>query len=202
MSCNGLIKQREFQLRLFVALLSLLFILPSLSPTLASEIPARLQLQLFVKILAFDHKFQDRTGDKLIVGVVYQEKFPESVQARAEIETALKTDSATTIKGLKIHAVFIPFRSVSDLERRLAADSIDLLYVTPLRSVEISEIAAISQRRHVVTLSGVSGYVHEGLAIGLFLREDRPRILINLKASRAEGAEISAQVLKLAEVIQ
>ena len=44
-------------------------------------------------------------------------------------------------------------------------------------------------------------YVEGGLAIGVDMKGDRPEIVINLAASRAEGAELNAHLLKLARVV-
>ena len=45
------------------------------------------------------------------------------------------------------------------------------------------------------------GYVEAGLSVGLDIERDRPQIVVNLEASRAEGADFGAQLLKLARVL-
>jgi hypothetical protein len=54
----------------------------------------------------------------------------------------------------------------------------------------------------VVTLAGVPAYVAAGLALGVALRGERPHILINLAASRLEGADLAAELLKLATIVE
>jgi hypothetical protein len=44
--------------------------------------------------------------------------------------------------------------------------------------------------------------VDEGIAIGLDLKAERPEIVVNLEGARAEGADFTAQLLKLARLVQ
>jgi hypothetical protein len=50
-------------------------------------------------------------------------------------------------------------------------------------------------------VTGVPEYVERGLAIGVGVKGERPEIVINLDASRAEGAELNAQVLRIARIV-
>jgi hypothetical protein len=74
-------------------------------------------------------------------------------------------------------------------------------YVTPLRAVDVKLIAAVARSAHVTTMTGVTHYVTRGLAIGVALRGGRPRILVNLEASRLEGADLSSELLNLVEIV-
>jgi hypothetical protein len=47
----------------------------------------------------------------------------------------------------------------------------------------------------------VPRYVETGLAIGVDMKGERPEIVINLAASRAEGADLTAHLLKLARLV-
>jgi hypothetical protein len=76
-----------------------------------------------------------------------------------------------------------------------------VLYVSPLRGIDISDIIRVSRETGVTTITGVPRYVDEGIAIGLDLKADRPEIVVNLEGARAEGADFTAQLLKLARVV-
>ena len=49
--------------------------------------------------------------------------------------------------------------------------------------------------------TGVPEYLSAGLAVSLDLRDDKPRILVNLKASKDAGAEFRSQMLSLARIV-
>ena len=51
-------------------------------------------------------------------------------------------------------------------------------------------------------MTGVARYLDDGIGLGVGLRGGRLRILVNLDACRFEGADLSAEVLKLAELIR
>jgi hypothetical protein len=76
-----------------------------------------------------------------------------------------------------------------------------VLYVSPLRAVHLEDVALVSRAAQITTVTGVPRYVETGLAIGVDLKGERPQIVVNLAASRAEGADLTAHLLKLARVV-
>ena len=81
-------------------------------------------------------------------------------------------------------------------------EGIDVFYVAPLRAIEVRKIAEISRLNGIKTITGVPEYVSDGLGVGIGLLKQRPLIIINLKAARAEGSEFRSQLLKLSRVIE
>jgi hypothetical protein len=45
-------------------------------------------------------------------------------------------------------------------------------------------------------------YVHEGLAVGITVHDNKPKIVVNLPSSKAEGASFSSKLLNLASIIR
>jgi hypothetical protein len=43
--------------------------------------------------------------------------------------------------------------------------------------------------------------VRENLSLGVFIAEPKPRIMINVRASKEEGAKFSSRLLELAELV-
>jgi hypothetical protein len=89
----------------------------------------------------------------------------------------------------------------ADLAAVLQRERIDVLYVTPMRAVDFDTLKATVRASQVITVTGVPEYVERGLAIGVGVKGERPEIVINLDASRAEGAELNAQVLRIARIV-
>jgi hypothetical protein len=162
------------------------------------EVPVALQLPLFLKVLSFDRNLSARAGDTLVVGVAYQSGY----RASGVVKDAIVRAGA----GLRPAAGDLPFRIVAiDLDRESLATALSrlgvaILYVAPVRGVDMKAVAATTRAARVTTLTGVSHYVEQGLSVGLRLRGDRPQILVNLDASRLEGAEFGAEFLKLVQV--
>ncbi len=168
------------------------------APAFAQQMaaPMDVQFSLFFRILTYDRNFGQRAADGLVIGVVYQPHVRASVLARDE---ALR-QRAPREAGYAVRMVPIALDDTTDLGEAAVAAGCNALYVTPLRAVTMARIAAVGRTRGLLTLTGVPEYVPGGLAIGIGLRGDRPEILVNLAASRQEGADFSAQLLRLAQV--
>jgi hypothetical protein len=163
----------------------------------AQEVPVPVQVQvpLLLRILSFDRNLaQRRTGD-LVVAVLYQSRNRTSLAIAEEVSRLLGSVPGT-------EAVGIDLDKVTDLRAALAQSGGQVLYVSPLRGVEIGGIVRVSRVAGVTTVTGVPRYVDEGIAIGLDLKAERPEIVVNLEGARAEGADFTAQLLKLARLVQ
>jgi hypothetical protein len=161
------------------------------------EIPVAVQLPLFLKVMSFDRQLSSRGGGTLVLAIAYQSGYRASADAKEEAWRA--ASNIREISGMPLSIVAI------DLDREDAAAAltrgrVTLLYLTPVRGVDVKELGGVARAAHVTTLTGVVRYVELGLAVGVRLRGDRPRIVVNLAASRLEGAELGAELLKLAEV--
>jgi hypothetical protein len=167
-------------------------------PSLAAQevpVPVRVQVPLLLRIMSFDRNLaQRRTGD-LVIAVLYQSRNRTSMAIAEEVTRTLGSLAGT-------EAVGIDLDNVVDLRAARAQSRGLVLYVSPLRGVEISRIVGVSREAGVTTVTGVPRYVEEGIAIGLDLKAERPEIVVNLAGARAEGADFTAQLLKLARLVQ
>jgi hypothetical protein len=77
-----------------------------------------------------------------------------------------------------------------------------LIYVAPLRAYDVTKISNLSKKLKILTLTGVNEYIDFGLSITIGVKGDKPQIIINLPSAKAEGADFSSQLLKLATVIE
>ena len=186
-----------------LALLAATFVLAA-STTVAEEemAPAKVQYALFMKILTLDRELTSRVGEELVIGVLYQPQVRESWLAKDDFMRVMKTSSIRNVRGIPVRCVPIAVGNLSKLDRHAEQHHVDAFYVGPLRTIDIGELAFIARKRHVSTLSGIPGYVENGLAVGVGLKGRKPEILINLEAARAEGADFNAQLLRLARVVK
>jgi hypothetical protein len=161
------------------------------------EIPVALQLPLFLKVMSFDRQLSSRAGGTLVLAITYQSGYRASVDAKEEAWRS--AGNVHEIGGIPLSIVAIDLDR-EDLEAALTHSRVTLLYLAPVRGVDVKELGGVARAAHVTTLTGVVRYVELGLAVGVRLRGDRPRIVVNLIASRLEGAELGAELLKLAEI--
>jgi hypothetical protein len=163
-------------------------------------VPVEVQVPLLLKILSFDRSLTTAQSDPLVVGVAFQGRNRTSSEIGAEVRSRLIAGGAPSVAGRSIRVVLIDLDATSDLRAELLRDSVRVLYVAPLRAVAISMVAAATRERLVISFTGIPRYVDQGLAVGIDVSGVRPRIVINLSASRAEGALFSADLLKLVRI--
>lgn len=160
------------------------------------ELPVSIQVPLFLKVISFDRLRNKLPDTSLVVGVAYQSGFRSSATTRDEVDAALKVAADRRIRVVMIDL------DRDDLGEVLRHQRITILYVAPLRGYSIASIAAAGANAHTITITGVPQYVEQGLAVGARLQGQRPKLMVNLPASRRCGANFTAELLKLAQVIE
>jgi len=167
------------------------------------EAPAAVQIPLLYKILTFDRNLGERAaGDDLVIGIVFQTGYRGSVVAREQVEEAFQQLKDSTISGHPVHWVTIEFKDAEALKLSLSRNRVDVIYVTPLRGVELDPIKLAARAAGITTFTGVPGYVDRGLALGVGIARDRPQIIVNIAAARAEGSDFASQLLRVSKVVE
>jgi hypothetical protein len=164
-------------------------------------VPPELQAALLVKVLSFDRNLRALAGKDLVLGILVQRGNRASRDAAEEVMAAVAGLGEPSAREPRLHAILVEVGS-GQLGASLDALHVEVLYVTPLRALSIAEVTAATRARSVRTVTGVPTYVREGVSVGLAVRDDRPEILVNLAAARAEGSDFSSQFLNLARVIE
>jgi hypothetical protein len=163
-------------------------------------VPAAQQYELFTNILSFDRNLAGRTPGELVIGIVYQPRYHASRLAADEFAEAFRDSRVKEVAGFRISVEAIPLDSTAGLAESLERHGVDVAYLTPIRAADIRQVLETTRQAGVMTITGVPAYVRAGAAVGLDVRDGKPRILINLPRARAEGADFKAALLGLAEV--
>lgn len=163
-------------------------------------LPSGLQVQIFLKAMTFDRNLKKRSGDRIVVGVLYQKEYRESVVAQERIIASGQSAEAREISSIPLEFIPVELPSQPDLRQILKELDIDVLYIVPLRAVDVGGLLDVTRSMQVVTVTGVPEYVERGVSMGFGVKGEKPLILVNLNASRLEGAEFTAQFLKLTKI--
>jgi hypothetical protein len=177
--------------RTAIPLICILLVLGAVRTGRAADVPADIQLALYVKILKMDRNFKPRSP---VIAVLYQETLAPSAALERAIVRWAGQPAALRVIPIALDA--------AELEPALGSVNADVFYVAPLRGVDIRQVAKIAQRRQIRTVTGVPSYTRDGIGVAIGVRNDRPLIMINVEASRAEGAAFQAQLLQLAELVK
>ncbi len=166
---------------------------PNAAMAQASAIPANVQVQLFSKIWMFDRSIAE--NDLIVMAVLYQSTFHASEEGKDQLVEAVRAGR------FKIRCVPVALDDVGNVVKTLEHVKADVFYVTEMRGVSILDVVRVSRARHIKTITAVAGYVEGGVAIGLRVLDDKPVILVNLRAAKAEGSDLTAQLLRFSTVI-
>jgi len=172
------------------------------APAPPMETPVNVQMPIFFNVLTFDRNLKSRVGEEIVWGVLYQEKYRESFNIKNEIESFIKKSQPGPIEGIHCRFISINIGDLGDLKAVLENEKVDIVYVTPLRAVDITELGAITQELKITSFTGVPEYCREGIAVGLSSTGGRPVIMINLGKAVEEGADFGSRLLKLVSVIE
>lgn len=155
-----------------------------------------------MRILAYDRNLKTRASGKAApVFILYLEGNQASETMQSDVSNALEDLAASvTVAELHVSVLSVPYSSVSDLEAKIMAKRPVAMFVCTGLADAVPAVSAVTRRRSVLTLTLTTAYLKTGLSIGFQRGDDRVNILINLPASRAEGADLDAALLRLAEV--
>lgn len=166
------------------------------------SLTAERQVPLLLKILTYDRQFEAKAGSDVVIGIVYSSGDPDSGPAMESLSSTLDGFSGKTVKKLPIKYWQIPFSSPDRLEAIVKEKGVNVIYVCPGNDKNLAAIVKLSQRGRITTLTGVPEYVRKGIAVGVGERSGKPQIFINLEASKAEGSDFDASLLRIAEVVR
>jgi hypothetical protein len=175
-----------------VVVITLALTIPSLRGD-SFPIPASVQLLLFSKIWKFDRSLSDR--DEIVLAILYQSSFRISAESKERLIEAVHTT------GMKIRCIPVSLDNPDHVWAELQSSKADVFYITEMRGISISEVVRVSRAHHIKTITVVQGYVEGGVAIGLRVRNDKPDIVVNLSAAKAEGSDLTAQLLRFATIV-
>jgi hypothetical protein len=163
-------------------------------------VPAAVQYALLTKILVYDRKLE-APGGELVVAIAYQSNHVASRTLMEQLTAAAKDAGAVTVRGNPLRVVAIDIGTGDQLMEQLARESASVVYFTPLRAVNVNDLAKGASKGGVLTITGVPDYMRRAVCVGFAQKDGRPLILINLGASRASGTDFSAQLLQRAEIV-
>jgi hypothetical protein len=98
--------------------------------------------------------------------------------------------------------VAVEWKDGEQLRLALIHERTDVVYLTPVRGVELDPITSAARAGGMTTFTGVPLYVEQGLALSVGIVRERPQIIVNLPATRAEGSDFTSQLLRLCKVIE
>lgn len=166
-------------------------------------VPAEIQVPMLFKILTFDRKLGDRVpGNDIVIAIVFQSGYRASLVARDQVVETLRDMAVSTISGHPVNWLLLEWSDAGTFRQSLTSSRVDVIYVMPLRGVDLAQIMLTARTADITSFTGVPDYVERGLALGIGMARDRPQIIVNLVAARAEGSDFDSQLLRVSRVLE
>jgi hypothetical protein len=174
------------------------------APPAAAEpsIPAQLQASILTRMLAYDRALKSRAGTSVGIGIVFKANDKESAQIQQDIAAAFKAVEPQTIAELPLTVSTHPYKHAEGLAAWIDKEGLDVLYVAPGLGSGVEAIRNVCQQKKIVSMSPVRAFVEQGLAIGLVLKGDTPRIVVNRTAAESSGMELDSKLLYISDLIR
>jgi hypothetical protein len=153
-----------------------------LSPCLAEDmpVPPELQVAIFKKVFNYD---------KTIPGGA-----PKMLVAYTDASAAVKDQ---VVKAFKDAGVTVTAAKADQLAGAL--EGVNVLYVAP----GVTGVKQICQKNGILSITGIPSLVESGeVSVGLAVVDNKPKIVVHLGRLKAEGHDMSANLLQLAKIIQ
>lgn len=163
--------------------------------------PIDLQLRIIPKILSLEKNLAQSKEKFFNVSILFSKEQRNSAQV---FESFTKSVNELGIAIKDKEATVLPFdiSGKGNIRSFLKNNKIKLLYITPIRGIDISEITKICKEEGVLTITGVEEYSINQVSVVLSLEDNKLQIMINQKSSKQEGADFSSRLLRIAKLIE
>lgn len=177
-----------------------LFLIESL---FAQELPPNLKALLMLKIIPYDRLMSEKVKSETFNIGILRKINSDSKEVKENIDNAVK-NAGLKILDKNVKSIIIDYKSPAELETFLKSNNIVAIYISSDLSGNIPEIISVTRKNRVLTFigSGIKANLKRGVSVGLGVEGGRPKIYVNLEASKKEGCEFSSQFLNLAEIIE
>ena len=166
------------------------------------NVPPELQAKLFLTALTYDKNLEKTDTAELNIGLLY---FPGSPQSREEVLTFSKTLEGfkdKKISGRSFHTVILTYEDNGGLKKKIVDEHIDVLFIARGEKQLVHEVLKVTQSEKILSCTSKAEYVTTcGVTMAVGLKDNKPKIYLNLSSAKREGADFSAKFLRVAEIV-
>lgn len=193
----NIIKNKYF----IIIALCLFWILPFNLQAQKIGVPIDIQVDLLPKILSLNKSFNLNDSNSVIkVGILFNSSLRSSMTVKNKIIDQVE-GSEFKVKNAKAVLVPIDVSKITNIEQYFIENAIKVLYLTPIRGLDITEITKLCRKNQIITFTGVPNFINENdISVGFELENNKLQITINLESAKAEGANFSSRLLNVSQV--
>ena len=163
-------------------------------------LPVQVQAGLLAKVAAYDRNLVGLEVGKVVVAIVTRKENLDSTSAGARLQAGLQ--GIPLIAGLSHEEMMVSFTTANALADLCRKNNVSIAYLAPGLDREIPAVAEAMRNMRVLTAGAMTEYVSEGIVLGFDLVSGRPKILVHLEQARKQNVVLTAQLLKLAVIVE
>jgi len=153
---------------------------------------------LLAKALSYERRLADTKGKSVGIAVLFAADSASSKQEAQRWVASFQALGSVQVHGVSVEVWAVPHQParVSDFVRDHGVD-----VLLACEGTSFAEIAALARQHKILSSGDTPAAIAGNLSLGVFMEKSKPRILINMRAAKAEGAIFSAKLLQLAELL-
>ena len=167
------------------------------------NVPLDLQAKLLLTALTYDKNMQKKTDEQLDIAILY---FPWIKQSREEAENFSKTLEQfkdKQIGGRSFNTLLLSYNGDAGFKEKIAGKHVEVLFIAGGTEPQLKEITRVTREAKILSCTSKSEYVSAyGVTIGVGMKDNKPKIYLNLSSAKSEGADFSAKFLRVAEIVE
>lgn len=166
------------------------------------KVPQEAQFPFLLKILTYDRALKENAQDTLNLGLLYNPEDDSSVEDKDRVLEAFKQYRDKKVSGLSLEILPFDYSTFHNLPELLPGKRIHVLIIATGNGDLQHEIIGLTRERKILSFSTSPELVERGVSVGIDLVEDRMKIVINYEATKMEGSNFSARLLKICRIVR
>lgn len=166
-----------------------------------APVPISLQVELLLKVAAYDKNLRQRAAGRLVVTILVKQDDPDSARSAAQARLALSKISE--VLGLPLESNSVTYGDPAVLGQLLRGTKVAILYVMPgFLEPELAAIAQACAGISVLSVGALARHAERGTVLALDLVGGKPKLIVHLARARQQHVDLSSNVLKLMRVLE
>ena len=166
------------------------------------KIPVDLQAKLFLTALTYEKNMKEKAVGQFDIGILYFPWLPKSKKEALLFSKALESFKDKKISGLNFNVFLFTYNGAASIKEAIAHKHVEALFIAEGTERSLKEIIQLTRSEKILSWTNKTEYVAScGVTIGVGIKENKPKIYINLTSAKSEGADFSAKFLRIAEIV-
>lgn len=166
------------------------------------DVPVELQAKLLLTALTYDKSLDRGEDETLHIGLLYFPDVNKSKKEALEFYKVLESYKDKKVRGLNINTMLFAYNGCNSLKSKVSVEHIDVLYIGKAKKEVVKDVIKVTQSNKVLSLTSAASYVSMcGISMAVGLKENKPKIYLNLSSTKAEGADFSAKFLRVVKIV-